>query len=156
MDTLYNQENQQMMLHAEAVTGKESNRIEKIKQYARTAGYQKIGIAHCISFKREADILKQYFSDCFEVFTIDCKIGRHQKIDFLGIDKKGISCNPAGQADFLAQNRTELNISMGLCVGHDIIFNQVSTAPVTTLFVKDRKHNHNLHHSLEEIQQKMY
>jgi uncharacterized metal-binding protein len=32
---------------------------------------------------------------------------------------------------------------MGLCLGHDMIFNAKSKAPVTPLVVKDRKENHN-------------
>jgi len=32
---------------------------------------------------------------------------------------------------------------MGLCVGHDMVFNQTSVAPVTNLVVKDRIHKHN-------------
>ncbi|HEY5592424.1 MAG TPA: DUF1847 domain-containing protein [Paludibacter sp.] len=35
------------------------------------------------------------------------------------------------------ENNTELNISMGLCVGHDMVFNQKSAAPVSVLVVKD-------------------
>ena len=31
---------------------------------------------------------------------------------------------------------------MGLCLGHDMIFNAKSKAPVTPLIVKDRKLNH--------------
>jgi len=32
---------------------------------------------------------------------------------------------------------------MGLCVGHDMIFNMNSKAPTSTLIVKDREHHHN-------------
>jgi uncharacterized metal-binding protein len=32
---------------------------------------------------------------------------------------------------------------MGLCLGHDMIFNSKSKAPVTPLIVKDRKLKHN-------------
>jgi uncharacterized metal-binding protein len=32
---------------------------------------------------------------------------------------------------------------MGLCLGHDMIFNASSKAPVTPLLVKDRKLKHN-------------
>jgi uncharacterized metal-binding protein len=52
-------------------------------------------------------------------------------------------CNPAGQAEFLKEQQTELNISMGLCVGHDMLFSQKSDVAVTTLVVKDRVNNHN-------------
>ena len=33
--------------------------------------------------------------------------------------------------------------SLGLCVGHDMLFNKHSKAPVTTLVVKDRVTGHN-------------
>ncbi len=36
-----------------------------------------------------------------------------------------------------------MNIIMGLCVGHDMLFNKYSEAPVTTLVVKDRVTGHN-------------
>jgi len=61
----------------------------------------------------------------------------------LGREGNGIMCNPSGQADYLKVNNTELNISMGLCIGHDMIFNQKSNVAVTTLVVKDRVNNHN-------------
>ncbi|MDA3816688.1 MAG: thiamine pyrophosphate-dependent enzyme [Prolixibacteraceae bacterium] len=54
---------------------------------------------------------------------------------------KGTSCNPAGQAKYLEEENTQLNIAMGLCLGHDMIFNEKSAAPVTTLIVKERSNN---------------
>ena len=38
---------------------------------------------------------------------------------------------------------TDLNIILGLCIGHDILFTQHSEAPVTTIVVKDRVLAHN-------------
>ena len=38
----------------------------------------------------------------------------------------------------LNEEKTELNIALGLCVGHDSIFYKYSEAPVTTLSAKDR------------------
>jgi len=52
-------------------------------------------------------------------------------------------CNPVGQALVLNERQTELNVIMGLCLGHDILFQQFSEAPVTTLVVKDRVTCHN-------------
>ena len=52
-------------------------------------------------------------------------------------------CNPALQAQLLADAGTEFNISMGLCVGHDAIFNKMSHVPVTVLVAKDRVLAHN-------------
>jgi uncharacterized metal-binding protein len=60
-----------------------------------------------------------------------------------GCEGKGIMCNPAGQAKFLKENNTECNISMGLCAGHDMAFNQKSVSPVTTFAVKEVTSKHN-------------
>jgi uncharacterized metal-binding protein len=38
----------------------------------------------------------------------------------------------------LNRAKTELNIQMGLCLGHDILFQKYCEAPVTVLVVKDR------------------
>jgi len=65
---------------------------------------------------------------------------------------KGLSCNPAGQALYLAEKKTELNIMMGLCLGHDMIFNAKSEAPVTPLIVKDRKLKHQTLTTLQHTQ----
>jgi uncharacterized metal-binding protein len=53
------------------------------------------------------------------------------------------TCNPMGQATILNKENTDLNIVIGLCVGHDTLFYKHSTAPVTTLVVKDRILAHN-------------
>jgi uncharacterized metal-binding protein len=126
------------------------NRIEEIKNYARISGIKRIGIANCISLQKEANKLKEALGDEFDVFAIDCKIGKIPSGELLNNESKGLSCNPAGQADFLTKNNTELNISFGLCMGHDIVFNQKSKAPVTTLIVKDREHKHNPYKEFEE------
>ncbi len=119
------------------------NRVEELRNYAKLAGLKRIGIAHCVAVQKEAEILRQSLLSDFEVIAIDCKCGKIPSSEFLGLDAKGISCNPAGQAEFLAESNTELNIVMGLCVGHDMVFTSKSKAPSTTLIVKDREHRHN-------------
>ena len=52
-------------------------------------------------------------------------------------------CNPIGQAKLLNSAQTQLNILLGLCVGHDSLFIKYSEAPVTVLAVKDRVTGHN-------------
>jgi uncharacterized metal-binding protein len=47
------------------------------------------------------------------------------------------------QARILNAEGMEMNIIMGLCVGHDMLFSKHSAAPVTTLVVKDRVTGHN-------------
>ena len=52
-------------------------------------------------------------------------------------------CNPIAQAQLLNEEKTEFNIVLGLCVGHDTLFFKYSEAPVTVLAVKDRALAHN-------------
>ena len=44
---------------------------------------------------------------------------------------------PIAQAELLNEAGTELNIIVGLCVGHDALFIRHSKAPVTVLAAKD-------------------
>lgn len=141
---LYSDSDLKMMRSAEDSILMGQNRIEELRLFAKNSGIKRIGIAHCVGMTREALNLKERLSDEFEVFTIDCKYAKIKGSELLNDETvKGTSCNPAGQADFLAQNNTELNISFGLCVGHDMLFNMKSKVPTTTLVVKDREHKHN-------------
>ena len=151
MNNLYDHDSLEIMSFAEEAYVRGSSRLEEIKNYAQKAGLKRIGIAHCVSMPKEASAVSQYLSDEFEVYSVDCKCGRIQKKDLLGGDGKSIMCNPSGQAEYLKENNTELNISMGLCVGHDMIFSQKSNVAVTTLVVKDRINNHN---PIEDIRSK--
>lgn len=141
--SLYNPEDIKIMQYADSARLPGKNRVEEIKNFARISGIKRIGIAHCVAVQKEAEKLKDSLTSEFEVFQIDCKCGKMPNSEMLGPEAKGVSCNPAGQADFLAENKTELNIVMGLCVGHDMIFTSKSKTPSTTLIVKDRHHKHN-------------
>lgn len=143
MNNLYNQDSLEVMAFAEEAYVRGSNRLEEIRNYAQKAGLKRIGIAHCVSMPKEASAVNQFLSKDFEVFSVDCKCARILKKDLFGGEGTSIICNPSGQAEYLKENKTELNISMGLCVGHDMIFSQKSNVAVTTLVVKDRVNNHN-------------
>ena len=52
-------------------------------------------------------------------------------------------CNPIYQAKLFNYEKTEFNILLGLCVGHDSLFFKFSEAPTTVLAVKDRVTGHN-------------
>ncbi len=140
--TLYNADDKEVMKRAEDSLNPKIDRVEELKAYAKEAGIQTIGIANCTTFNKEADILEEELTRAgFTVAKVHCKYGRVPFNDILD-GYKGVSCNPAGQAHYLAEQNTELNIMMGLCVGHDMIFNQKSKAPVTPLLVKDRARKH--------------
>ena len=148
---LYDSRSLEIMQTAEEAYIRGSDRVHEIKNFARKAGFKRIGIAHCISLPQEAAAVMQFLADEFEVYRVDCKCGRVTKHEMLGCEGNGIMCNPAGQADYLKENNTELNISMGLCVGHDMIFNKESVAPVSTLVVKDRTTKNNTMESIHNL-----
>lgn len=113
--------------------------------------YKRIGIGTCIGLLNEAYQLEKIFrAQEFKVFSICCKVGGIDKSDIGIPDKFKIRentyeamCNPIAQAKILNSFKTDLNIIVGLCVGHDILFTKYSDAPVTTLVVKDRVTGHN-------------
>ena len=142
-ERLYNSSDIEVMKLAENALAMGKDRIVEIKNYAKLAGFKRIGIANCISLQKETMQLKEMLTDDFEVYTIDCRTGRLPANEYLGADVKGVMCNPAGQAKYLEENNTDLNIVMGLCMGHDMMFTSKSKAPSTTLIVKDRKHKYN-------------
>jgi len=126
------------------------NRIEIIKELAKNTGVKKIGIAHCIMFRSEAQTISKYLSKDFKVYTVDCKYGNLSRKELLG-SGGGTLCNPGGQAEYLNSKNCEMNISIGLCVGHDMIFNKCSKGYVTNLFSKDFTNGNDTEAALYEI-----
>jgi uncharacterized metal-binding protein len=123
-------------------------RIEELALYASKMGMKKLGIAFCVGLSSEArtvaDVLEK---KGFEMHTACCKVcgidkGEMGVTKLHGYDKEAV-CNPVGQALCLERCGTELNIIVGLCVGHDVLFTEHSHAPVSTLIVKDRVLSHN-------------
>ena len=125
----------------------EKTRIEELVTFTRDMGYQRLGIAFCIGLENEARIIHEILAREFEVHSVCCKVCGLNKDDFslekLHGDGFEAACNPIGQALVLNKEKTELNIILGLCIGHDILFTGHSKAPVTTLAVKDRVLAHN-------------
>jgi len=140
--TLYNNSDKLILKQAEDSLNPHIDRVNEIILYAKEANLRRIGIANCTTFNKEANHLEEILSDeGFQVEKVHCKYGRVPFNELIP-GYKGISCNPAGQAKYLEDKGTELNIMMGLCLGHDMIFNARSNAPVTPLLVKDRKLKH--------------
>lgn len=91
-----------------------------------------------------ADIFRRHG---FEVYGIACKAGVQKKVS-VGIPEECSNlgpnmCNPILQAKILNEAKTDLNIVVGLCVGHDSLFYKYSDALVTTCVTKDRVLGHN-------------
>lgn len=123
-------------------------RVQETIEFARKMKVKKIGIATCVGLLKETQALGRVLrKHGFEVVGIACKAGTVLKTD-IGIDARCAKigpnmCNPVLQAKLLNKEKTDLNIIMGLCVGHDSLFVKYSDALVTTLVAKDRVTGHN-------------
>ncbi|RZN36095.1 MAG: DUF1847 domain-containing protein [Methanosarcinales archaeon] len=126
----------------------ELTRLEELILFCKKMKFGKIGIAFCIGLSAEARIMHKILARDFEVHSVCCKIGGTDKDDLELVkirdpESHETMCNPLGQASVLNTAETELNIIIGLCIGHDILFTEHSNAPVTTFAVKDRVLTHN-------------
>ena len=117
-------------------------RVHEIIEYANVRGMKRLGIATCYSLLPEANMLSGILENSgFEVVSLSCLCG---EVDPRNLGMPGdVFCNPILQAEILNREKTELNIMVGLCVGHDILFLRHSRAETTPLIVKDRSLGHN-------------
>ncbi len=126
-------------------------RVEEVIQFAKKMGFRKIGIANCISFVDHAHVLSGILeSHGFEVISVACKNGSIPKEEIGLADSEKVRpgqfealCNPLAQAELLNAHGSELNLVMGLCVGHDSLFFKHATGLSTVLVAKDRVLGHN-------------
>lgn len=126
-------------------------RVEDTIAFAKLMGYKKIGMATCIGLLDESERLaKVLAAQGLEPLSVCCKAGSIDKLE-LGLAESDKvrpgtfepACNPIAQAEICNRMGTDMNIIVGLCVGHDMLFNKHSKAPVSTLVVKDRVTGHN-------------
>ena len=126
-------------------------RVEEIIAFARRLGATKIGVATCIGLMEEAKVfVKVLEANDLKPYSVICKVGSVDKTaigipEELKLQKGSYEaiCNPILQARLLNLQKTDLNVIVGLCVGHDSLFIRHSRAPVTTLITKDRGLGHN-------------
>lgn len=126
-------------------------RVEEIVAFANRIGAKLIGIATCIGLVEETRVFAKVLrAHGLEAYSVVCKVGGVDKTE-IGIPEemkiqKGSHesiCNPILQARLLNERKTDLNVIVGLCVGHDSLFIKHSDALVTTLITKDRVLGHN-------------
>lgn len=123
-------------------------RVEESLEFFKGMGWKRIGIASCAGLNEEAAIFAKILRAWgFEPYGVCCKVASIPKSRFDApencCDFGAVSCNPILQARLLEEARTEANVVIGLCVGHDMLFNAHAAAPVTTLVAKDRALFHN-------------
>lgn len=120
------------------------SRLQEIIAYSKQMKYQRIGLAYCYGMesqvKQIADILR---ANELKVRGVSCTVGGipqnevNPESDFCSV-----SCNPIGQARQLNHEGVDLVVVIGLCLGHDILFQRDIKVDCTTLVVKDRLYNH--------------
>lgn len=125
-------------------------RIEEIMDFCKRIGYQKLGLAFCMGLHAEARTVARIFRENgFNIVSVGCKVGSIDKTA-IGVKEEEkqcggfeAMCNPIWQARLLNGEKTDFNMILGLCVGHDTLFIRHTEAPMTVLAVKDRITGHN-------------
>ena len=126
-------------------------RILEICEFARKMGYTRLGLVFCVGLYKEAAIVAHILQNQgFETLSVICKVGSIPKEEIgvkdsekIFIGKYESMCNPILQAVIVNDAKTDFNIMLGLCVGHDSLFFKYAEAPTTVLAVKDRVTAHN-------------
>ncbi len=152
-------ENKEMAKNAgivEAAGYLEWPRLKDTIEYAKLMRYKNLGLAFCIGLLEEARKIQQILQEYgFEINSSLCKTGSFTKTEVGNVPKEFqmtsktgysigfVSCNPIAQALLFNEAKTDFNIIVGLCVGHDSLFIKYSKAPVTVLIAKDRRLAHN-------------
>ena len=128
-----------------------ATRAEETVHLCRRLGITKVGIACCGGLKKEGKAFAKILeSNGLIPYGVICKAGNRDKLDIGLTEEEKVKpngfepmCNPILQAKLLNKEQTELNVIIGLCVGHDSLFTKYSDALVTTLVAKDRVLAHN-------------
>ena len=126
-------------------------RIEELIEFSKRMKYKRLGMAFCSALTHEASILSNILeSHGFEVVAVICKTGGIPKEAIRVKDREKVRigqfetmCNPITQAKILNRAKTDFNIMLGLCIGHDSLFLKYVKGLTTVFAVKDRVTGHN-------------
>jgi uncharacterized metal-binding protein len=120
------------------------SRLQETIAFAKKMNYKRIGLAYCYGMEKHVtQIVEILRENKLNVRAVSCTVG--------GIPQNEVnpesafctvSCNPIGQARQLNNENVDLVVMIGLCLGHDILFQREVKADCTTLVVKDRVFNH--------------
>lgn len=111
-------------------------RIAELIYFCIEMHYKHVGLAFCADLFAESETVTHLLRRFMRVTPVCCRLGGAWEPQVNpDLDP---TCNPVGMAHVLNEARTELNVAVGLSMGCDVVFGQLSRAPVTTLFVKDK------------------
>ena len=121
------------------------SRLQEVIEFSKSMNFRRIGIAYCYGMEIDTAVITTIFRESgFKVYPVSCTTGGFKQSD-INISSKieKVSCNPLAQAEQLNTESVDFTITVGLCMGHDILFNKHIKSYTTTLIVKDRVHDHN-------------
>lgn len=123
------------------------NRMELTCRFLYYYGAKTVGVAPCgILIKSAGRFAAMLREMGITPYVVGCKVGAMtpESVGIQTDDETWFTiCNPLAQAELMNVQKTDFNVSFGLCVGHDTIFEMLSDAPVTTLVTKDMVTNNN-------------
>ena len=129
------------------------SRLQEIAEFSELMNYKTIGLAYCYGMENDAAMVAKFLREKgFHVVATSCTVGGiAQNLINPASSFCSVSCNPVGQARQLNSHNPDLVVSMGLCLGHDILFSREIKSDATTLVVKDRVYNHEPLKALNEL-----
>ena len=110
-------------------------RIAELVYFCVEMKYQHVGLAFCVDLLSESATVVRLLRRFVRVTPVCCRAGEPVHDQY---GTAGSNCNPFAMARILNEAQTDLNVSVGLSMGCDVVFDRLSQAPVTTLFVKDK------------------
>lgn len=121
------------------------SRIQELMEYAETMGYKKVGLAYCYGMEKQAGLVRDLFvKQNIPCIGVSCTAGAMSQKEVNSLSKlSGVSCNPISQARQMMADSVDFAVAIGLCLGHDVLFQREFKGDQTTLVVKDRVYNHN-------------
>ncbi len=116
------------------------SRIEELLEFAASMKYAKVGLAYCYGMEAMAEGIRNLFLErSIPCIGISCTCGAMSQREVNTESMlTGVSCNPLSQAAQMKAEGVDLAVSVGLCMGHDILFQREFDGDQTTLVVKDR------------------
>lgn len=120
------------------------SRVQELLEFLVASGYKKVGVAYCYGMEGLAakfvDLLR---AAGLSYSAVSCTVGAlpQNEVNRCSTNPH-VSCNPVGQAQRLDHDGADIAVTLGLCLGHDILFHRSFDHDVTTLVVKDRVHDH--------------
>jgi len=121
------------------------SRLQEVIEFSKSMNFQRIGIAYCFGMEKESALIATIFRESgYTAFPVSCTTGGFKQSDINSESKiEKVTCNPLAQAAQLNSESVDFTITVGLCLGHDILFNKHIKSYASTLIVKDRIHDHN-------------